>query len=111
MRAQVAHICCIAASLQQQQVIKGLHRIRISCALRVMCWPDMAIIAAGQKQSRKGASASEGGKNAQRTSKMSMEGWWMVHTTVRPVLTVLRTERITMAAARASSPARTHHPA
>ena len=26
-----------------------------------------------------------------RTSKMSMEGWWMVHTTVRPVLTVLRT--------------------
>ena len=28
----------------------------------------------------------------------------MVHTTVRPVLTVLRTVRITMAAARASSP-------
>ena len=25
------------------------------------------------------------------TSKMSMEGWWMVHTTVRPVFTVLRT--------------------
>ena len=39
-----------------------------------------------------------------RTSKMSMEGWWMVQTTVRPVLTVLRTVRITMAAARASSP-------
>ena len=38
------------------------------------------------------------------TSKMSMEGWWMVHTTVRPVLTVLRTVRITMAAARASRP-------
>jgi hypothetical protein len=30
----------------------------------------------------------------------------MVHTTVRPVFTVLRTVRITMAAARASSPAR-----
>ena len=28
----------------------------------------------------------------------------MVHTTVRPVLTVLRTVRITIAAARASSP-------
>ena len=40
----------------------------------------------------------------QRASKMSMEGWWMVHTTVRPVLTVLRTVRITIAAARASSP-------
>ena len=25
------------------------------------------------------------------TSKMSMDGWWMVHTTVRPVFTVLRT--------------------
>jgi len=36
---------------------------------------------------------------------MSMEGWWMVHTTVRPVSTVLRTARITIAAARASSPA------
>ena len=33
---------------------------------------------------------------------MSMEGWWMVQTTVRPVLTVLRTVRITMAAALAS---------
>ena len=39
-----------------------------------------------------------------RTSKMSMDGWWMVHTTVRPVLTVLRTVRITIAAARASRP-------
>ena len=39
------------------------------------------------------------------TSKMSMEGWWMVQTTVRPVSTVLRTVRMTMAAARASSPA------
>ena len=38
------------------------------------------------------------------TSKMSMEGWWMVQTTVRPVLTVLRTVRITMAAALASRP-------
>ena len=35
---------------------------------------------------------------------MSMEGWWMVQTTVRPVLTVLRTVRITIAAARASRP-------
>ena len=34
-----------------------------------------------------------------------MEGWWMVHTTVRPVLTVLRTVRMTIAAALASSPA------
>ena len=37
-------------------------------------------------------------------SKMSMDGWWMVQTTVRPVLTVLRTVRITIAAARASRP-------
>ena len=36
---------------------------------------------------------------------MSVEGWWMVQTTVRPVLTVLRTVRITIAAARASRPA------
>ena len=35
---------------------------------------------------------------------MSMLGWWMVHTTVLPVLTVFLTARITMAAARASSP-------
>ena len=35
---------------------------------------------------------------------MSMEGWWMVQTTVRPVLTVLRTVRMTIAAARASRP-------
>lgn len=28
---------------------------------------------------------------AERTSKMSIEGWWMVHTTVRPVSTVART--------------------
>jgi hypothetical protein len=35
---------------------------------------------------------------------MSSEGWWMVHTTVRPVLTVLRTARMTTDAARASSP-------
>jgi hypothetical protein len=34
-----------------------------------------------------------------------MEGWWMVHVIVRPVSTILRTTRITMAAARASSPA------
>ena len=39
------------------------------------------------------------------TSKMSMEGWWMVHTIVRPVLTMLRTALITMAAALASRPA------
>ena len=38
------------------------------------------------------------------TSKISMDGWWMVHTTVRPVSTVLRTVRMTMAAARASRP-------
>ena len=43
-------------------------------------------------------------EESRRTSKMSMEGWWMVQTTVRPVLTVLRTVRITIAAARASSP-------
>ena len=40
----------------------------------------------------------------ERTSKMSMEGWWMVQTMVRPVLTMLRTVRITIAAALASSP-------
>ncbi len=38
------------------------------------------------------------------TSKMSMAGWWMVHAMVRPVFTILRTTRITIAAARASSP-------
>ena len=38
------------------------------------------------------------------TSKMSMEGWWMVQTTMRPVLTVLRTVRMTIAAALASRP-------
>ena len=36
---------------------------------------------------------------------MSMLGWWMVHTTVRPVFTVLRTHLMTMAAALASKPA------
>ncbi len=35
---------------------------------------------------------------------MSMDGWWMVQTTVRPVSTVFRIVRITIAAARASSP-------
>ncbi len=39
-----------------------------------------------------------------KASKISMLGWWMVQTTVRPVLTVFRTVRITMAAARASNP-------
>ena len=39
------------------------------------------------------------------TSKMSMAGWWMVHAIVRPVSTMLRTTRITIAAARASRPA------
>ncbi len=43
--------------------------------------------------------------SSSKASKMSMDGWWMVHTTVRPVSTVLRTVRITMAAARASRPA------
>ncbi len=37
-------------------------------------------------------------------SKMSILGWWMVHTTVLPVSTVLRTVRITIAAALASNP-------
>ena len=36
---------------------------------------------------------------------MSMAGWWMVHAIVRPVSTMLRTTRITIAAARASRPA------
>ena len=40
-----------------------------------------------------------------KLSKMSMDGWWMVATTVRPVSTAARTERITIAAARASRPA------
>ena len=38
------------------------------------------------------------------TSKMSMAGWWMVHTIVRPVSATLRTTLITMLAALASSP-------
>jgi len=42
-----------------------------------------------------------------RTSKMSMAGWWIVHAMVRPVLTMLRTTRMTMAAALASRPAAT----
>ena len=37
-------------------------------------------------------------------SKMSMEGWWMVQTMVLLVLTMFLTARMTMAAARASSP-------
>ena len=40
-----------------------------------------------------------------RASKMSMAGWWMVHAMVRPVSTMLRTTRMTIAAARASRPA------
>ena len=40
-----------------------------------------------------------------RASKMSMEGWCTVQVIVRPVSTMLRTTRITIAAARASSPA------
>ena len=36
---------------------------------------------------------------------MSMEGWWIVHTVVLPVLTMLRTVRMTMATALASRPA------
>lgn len=39
------------------------------------------------------------------TWKISRLGWWMVHTTVRPVRTVFFTVLITMAAARASRPA------
>ena len=35
---------------------------------------------------------------------MSMDGWWIVQTTVLPVSTVFFTVLITMAAARASSP-------
>ena len=35
---------------------------------------------------------------------MSMLGWWMVHTMVLPVLTMLRTVLMTMAAALASNP-------
>ena len=45
--------------------------------------------------------------SSSKASKMSMLGWWMVHTMVLPVLTMLRTVRITMAAARASRPALT----
>ncbi len=44
------------------------------------------------------------GWTSSKASKISMLGWWMVQTTVRPVLTVFRTVRITMAAARASNP-------
>jgi len=43
--------------------------------------------------------------SSSKDSKMSMLGWWMVHTMVLPVLTMLRTVRITMAAALASRPA------
>jgi len=42
--------------------------------------------------------------SSSKDSKMSMEGWWMVHTMVLPVLTMLRTVLITIAAALASSP-------
>ena len=43
-------------------------------------------------------------QTSSKASKMSILGWWIVHTTVRPVSTVFRTVRITMAAARASRP-------
>ena len=39
------------------------------------------------------------------TSKMWMPGWWMVMAMALPVWLMLRTTRITMAAARASRPA------
>ena len=39
------------------------------------------------------------------TSKMSMAGWWMVQTMVRPVSATARTTLITMFAALASRPA------
>lgn len=38
------------------------------------------------------------------TSNIEIDGWCMVHTTVRPVLTVFLTALMTMAAARASRP-------
>ena len=38
------------------------------------------------------------------TSKMSMDGWWIVQTTVLPVRTVFLTVLMTIAAARASNP-------
>ena len=44
------------------------------------------------------------------TWKISMLGWWMVHTTVRPVCTVFFTDFITVAAARASKPAAIQQP-
>lgn len=37
-------------------------------------------------------------------SKISIFGWWMVHTTVRPVSTIFLTALITIAAALASKP-------
>ena len=39
-----------------------------------------------------------------KDSKMSMLGWWIVHTIVRPVFTIFLTVLITMAAALASKP-------
>ena len=38
------------------------------------------------------------------TSKISIEGWWMVTMTVRPFRATFRTALITVVAARASSP-------
>ena len=44
-------------------------------------------------------------KSASKPSKISMEGWWMVTMTVRPLRETFFTERMTMAAALASKPA------
>ena len=53
-----------------------------------------------------GAGRAEGKQgHVSLTWKICMLGWWIVHTTVRPVRTVFFTAFITMAAARASSPA------
>ena len=44
--------------------------------------------------------------SSSKASKMSMLGWWMVHTMVLPVLTIFLTALMTMAAALASKPAK-----
>ena len=51
------------------------------------------------------ASTRFSSSSSSKDSKMSIDGWWMVHTMVLPVLTMLRTVLMTMAAALASSPA------
>ena len=110
--AQGPHVCGVTSALQQEQVIKSLAPCTHSPTINPGTWthsPGIRQTVNGYTTTFRGPlhknSIVMASRGAGITSKMSMEGWWMVQTTVRPVFTVLRTVRMTMAAARASRPA------